>query len=220
MSFRAGWPTPLPLARGVPNGLKMTQPDGATRRVFEGTLEYIPLADIIQTLQARAKTGVLFLRRDDGQSAVIAFRDGAVIQAVHCESYQTLGDRLVDGEVIDRIDLQEALTHMTRFPGMRVGDALVELGSITRVRIEDEVKAQMTETIEKLIGWTDTEFEFRVGSSSGARGLAVDLVHEKGVSPLHLLLEASALQDRRNREREVLERAFEISAASPVPEER
>ena len=194
----------------------MTPLDRAERSVFEGSLEYIPLADIIQMLQAGAKTGVLFLRRDDGQSAVVAFRDGAVIQAVHRESYQTLGDRLVDGGAINRIDLQEALTYMTRFPGMRIGDALVELGSITRARIEDEVKAQMAETIEKLIGWTDTEFEFRVGFVSPVSGLSVDLVHGKGVSPIKLLLEASALQDKRNRERDFIERALESSAASLV----
>lgn len=198
----------------------MTPLDRAERSVFEGTLEYIPLSDIIQMLQVGAKSGVLFLRRDDGQSAVVAFRDGAVIQAVHRESYQTLGDRLVHGGAINRIDLQEALTYMTRFPGMRVGDALVELGTITRVRIEDEVKAQMSETIEKLIGWTDTEFEFRVGLVSLVRGLAVDLVHEKGVSPIKLLLEASALQDKRDRERDFLEKAFETSAARLVLAEK
>ena len=192
----------------------MTSPDHAERSVFEGTLEYIPLADIIQMLQVGVKSGVLFLRRDDGQSAVVAFRDGAVIQAVHRESYQALGDRLVDSGAINRIDLQEALTYLTRFPGMRVGDALVELGTITRSRIEDEVKAQMAETIEKLLGWTDTEFEFRVGLVSLVPGSAVDLVHEKGVSPIKLLLEASTLQDKRNRERDFLERALETSAAS------
>jgi len=198
----------------MPPGQKMTLLDRAERSVFEGTLEYIPLADIIQMLQVGAKSGILFLRRDDGQSAVVAFRDGAVIQAVHRESYQTLGERLVSGGAINRIDLQEALTYMTHFPGMRIGDALVELGSITRARIEDEVKAQMAETIEKLIGWTDTEFEFRVGFASLASGLDIDLVHERGVSPLSLLLEASALQDKRNRERDFLERALETSTAS------
>jgi hypothetical protein len=198
----------------------MAPPDRSERSVFEGSLEYIPLADIIQMLQVGAKSGVLFLRRDDGQSAVVAFRDGAVIQAVHRESYQTLGQRLVSGGALDRIDLEEALTYMTRFPGMRIGDALVELGSITRVRIEDEVKAQMAETIEKLIGWTDTEFEFRVGSVSLVHGTAVDLVYGKGISPVRLLLEASALQDRRNRERDFLERALETSAPSLVREER
>lgn len=198
----------------------MTSPERPARTVFEGTLEYVPLADIIQMLQVGAKSGVLFLRRDDGQSAVIAFRNGAVIQAVHRESYRTLGDRLVDGGAINRIDLQEALTYMTRFPGMCVGDALVELGRITRVRIEDEVRVQMTETIEKLIGWTDTEFEFRVGTMSLARGLAIDLVHEKGISPQNLLLGASALQDKRNRERDFLEQALETSAASPLREEK
>lgn len=193
----------------------MTPPERAAGSVFEGTLEYIPLASIIQMLQVGAKSGVLFLRRYDGQSAVVAFRNGAVIQAVHRESYKSIGDRLVDVGAIDRTDLQEVLAYMTRFPGMQMGDALVELGRITRVRIEDEVKAQMAETIETLIGWTDAEFEFRVGTLSLASGLAIDLVHEKGVSPQHLLLEASALQDKRNRERDLLERALG-TPASPV----
>ena len=175
----------------------------AQNSVLEGKLEDVPLADIVQVLQVGAKSGALILRRGDGQTAVLAFRGGSVIQAMSTESYQSLGDRLVSSGAIKRSDLQDALDYMTRFPGMRVGDALVELGTIKRSRIEDEVAAQMAETIERLMTWTDTEFEFQVGFVSLPRGLpalALDLLHEKGVEPRHLLLEASLLKDKRNRQ--------------------
>lgn len=180
----------------------MTQASQGRSSVFEGTLEYIPLADLVQMLRAGGKTGVLFLRREEGQTAVVAFRNGAIIQAVSSATYQSLGERLVGSGAINRIDLHEALHHMTHSPGMRVGDALVDLGRIKRSRIEDEVRAQMTETIEQLMSWTDAEFEFQVGFTSHAHGITLDLVHQKGVEPLHLLLEASLLQDTRNRERQ------------------
>ena len=175
----------------------------AQNSVLEGKIEDVPLADIVQVLQVGAKSGALVLRRGDGQTAVVAFRGGAVIQAMSTESYQSLGDRLIASAAIKRADLQEALDYMTRFPGMRVGDALVELGCVSRVRIEDEVAAQMAETIERLMTWTDAEFEFQVGFVSLPRGLptlAFDLLHEKGVEPRRLLLEASLLKDKRNRQ--------------------
>ncbi|MGE5717101.1 MAG: DUF4388 domain-containing protein [Acidobacteriota bacterium] len=176
---------------------------GEKNSVLEGRLEDVPLADIVQVLQVGAKSGALVLRRSDGQTAVLAFRGGAVIQAMSTESYQSLGDRLLASTAIKKSDLQEALDYMTRFPGMRVGDALVELGTLTRARIEDEVAAQMAETIERLMTWTDTEFEFQVGFVSLPRGLpalALDLLHEKGVEPRRLLLEASLLKDKRERQ--------------------
>jgi len=180
----------------------MTSAPRTEENILEGRLEDFPLPDIIQVLQVSAKSGTLLLRRDDGQTAVISFRGGAVIQVVSTEGYQSLGDRLVGSGAITRVDLQLALDYMARSPGMRVGDALVELGNVTRPRIEAEVKSQMAETIERLLGWVDAQFEFRVGLLSLAREspeLAVDLVHERGVEPRHLLLEATLLQDRRKR---------------------
>jgi Domain of unknown function (DUF4388) len=175
----------------------------AQNSVLEGRLEDVPLADIVQVLQVGAKSGALLLRRADEQTAVVAFRGGSAIQALSTESYQSLGDRLVAGAAVQRADLQQALDYMTRFPGMRVGDALVELGCVSRARIEDEVAAQMAETIERLMTWTDTGFEFQVGFVSLPRGLpalALDFLHEKGVEPRRLLLEASLLRDKRNRQ--------------------
>ncbi len=174
----------------------------APENAFAGRLEDVPLADIIQVLQVSAKTGALLLHRGDGHEALLAFRGGAIIQTTCTESYQSLGDRLIASGDLTQNDVKEALQYLAQCPGMRLGDALVELSYVRRARIEEVVKAQMAETIERLTSWTNTDFEFRVGALAlphGTSQLALDLVHEKGVEPRHLLLEASLLQDRRNR---------------------
>jgi hypothetical protein len=188
----------------------------AVENAFAGRLEDVPLADIIQVLQVSSKTGALLLHRGDGHEALIAFRGGAIIQTTCTESYQSLGDRLIAGGDLTQNDVKEALQYLAQCPGMRLGDALVELQYVRRSRIEEVVKAQMAETIERLTNWTNTEFEFRIGALALPRGtsqLALDLVHEKGVEPRHLLLEASLLQDRRNN------RGGEAAAAEANAEE-
>jgi hypothetical protein len=183
----------------------VTVAEPIVENAFAGRLEDVPLADIIQVLQVSAKTGALLLHRGDGYEALIAFRGGAIIQTTSTESYQSLGDRLIANGALAQNDIREALQYLAQCPGMRLGDALVELGYIRRSVIEEVVKAQMAETIERLTKWTDTEFEFRVGALALPRGtpeLALDLIHEKGVEPRHLLLEASLLQDRRDRKGE------------------
>ncbi len=171
--------------------------------ILQGRLDDFPLPDILQVLQVSRKSGALFLRRDDGQQGIVAFREGNIVQTLCTECYQTLGDRLVERRIIRGTDLQVALDHLARFPGMRLGDALVHMGSLTRAQVEDEVKVQMTETIERLIGWIDAQFEFRVGLVSIGREVpefAVDLILEKGVEPRYILLKASVEKDHRRRD--------------------
>lgn len=199
----------------------MSSTGPAETSILEGRLEDFPLTDIMQVLQVSGKSGALFLRRGDGQNAVLAFRNGHIVQALSTQSYQTLGDRLIASGLITRIDLQEALAYLAHFPGMRVGDALVEQGVVTRPQVENEVKDQMAETIDRLMEWKDSEFEFRIGLVSLGRGMpdfAIDLVLEKGIEPRHILLEASLLQDKRNRERRMIDKAIAEGGGEPVAE--
>ncbi|MGH9441083.1 MAG: DUF4388 domain-containing protein [Thermoanaerobaculia bacterium] len=175
-------------------------PDEA--RILRGLVEDLPLSDILQFLQVGAKSGALFLNRPTGDTAVITFRNGNIVQAVRTDAYQTLGDRLIDKNLITVEQLHDSLAYLAHFPGMRIGDALVDRGVITREIVEREVRHQITETIESLMTWTNAEFEFRIGMVSLGRGLpnfAVDLVLADGVEPRHLLLEASLLKDNHER---------------------
>lgn len=192
--------------------------DPAHTSSLEGRLGDFPLPDILQMVQVSGKSGGLFIRRSNGKKAVVAFRNGQIVQALSAESYQTLGNRLVESGAITPAGLQEALGYSARFPGMRVGDALVELGVVTRTQVEGEVKAQMTQTIQRLMGWSDAEFEFRPGLTSLGRGMpdfAVDLVLEKGVEARQILLEASIQQDKDDRDNPGAADGDEWSETSP-----
>jgi len=181
---------------------------------LEGQLEDFPLTDILQVLQVSGKSGALFLTRADGTNGIVVFRGGQIVQAVASDAHQTLGDRLVERGEVTELKLQEALAYRTRYPGMRLGDALVELGVTDRQSVEAEVTTQMTEAIERMMTWADASFVFRIGLVSLMRGMpdfTLDLVLDEGVEPRQILLEASLLQDRRNRELEKIRRQLDDS---------
>jgi hypothetical protein len=188
---------------------------------LEGQLEDFPLTDILQVLQVSGKSGALFLTRHDTTTGIVVFRNGHIVQAIASDAHQTLGDRLVQKAEVTLAKLHEALAYLARYPGMRLGDALVELGFTTRRKVEDEVKEQMTEAIERMMAWDDAQFVFRVGLVSLMRGMpdfTVDLVLDEGVEPRHILLEASLLQDRRNRELERIRQSLADGGTVPPPE--
>jgi hypothetical protein len=170
----------------------------ADARALEGRLEDLPLCDILQVLQVSGKTGGLFLTHADGRNAVILFRNGRIVQVVGTENYQPLGERLEQRGVITRTQLEDASAYMASFPGMRLGDALVELASLTRGRVEAEVKAMMSETVQGLVSWTEGQFEFRVGvlwPGPDAPPSASDFLLEEGVEPQRIIVD---LAGRRN----------------------
>jgi hypothetical protein len=151
-------------------------------RILRGKIEDLPLADILQILRVGGKSGALFLSRSDGPTAIVALRNGHIVQAIATDYYQTLGERLVENGLVPRDILQDALAYMSHFPGMRIGDALVDRSVVTRQQVEDEVQSQMSETIDHLMSWTDADFEFRIGLVSLGRGMpdfAVDLVLDR-----------------------------------------
>ena len=161
-------------------------------RALEGRLEDLPLCDILQILQVSGKTGGLFLTHADGRDAVVLFRNGRIVQVTGAENYSPLGERLEQRGVITRAQLEEASTYMSSFPGMRLGDALVELSSLTRGRVEAEVRAMMSETVQTLMAWGQGQFEFRVGvlwPGPEAPAASSDFVLEEGVEPQRIIVD-------------------------------
>ena len=161
-------------------------------RALEGHLEDLPLCDILQVLQVSAKTGGLFLTHADGRTAVILFRSGRIVQVVGTANYRPLGERLESRGVISRKQLEEASAYMTSFPGMRLGDALVELSHLTRALVEAEVRAQMSETVQSLMSWNEGQFEFRVGllwPGPEVPASSTDFVLDEGMEPQRILVE-------------------------------
>lgn len=163
-------------------------------RALEGHLEDLPLCDILQVLQVSGKTGGLFLTHADGRTAVVLFRQGRIVQVVGTANYQPLGERLETRGVITRKQLDDASAYMASFPGMRLGDALVELGSLSRGRVEAEVRAQISETVEQLMSWKEGQFEFRVGllwPGPEVPSSSTDFMLEEGMEPQRIIVGAT-----------------------------
>ena len=123
---------------------------------------------------------------------MVFFRNGRIVQVTGTENYQPLGERLEQRRVITRAQLEEASTYMASFPGMRLGDALVELSCVTRGRVEAEVKAMMADSVQTLMSWGQGQFEFRVGvlwPGPGAPDAASDFVLEEGVEPQRIIVD-------------------------------
>ncbi len=173
------------------------EPAPAEARALEGRLEDLPLCDILQVLQVSGKTGGLFLTHADGRAAVIVFRNGRIVQVAGAENYRPLGERLEQRGVITRAQLEEASGYMASFPGMRLGDALVERGALSRGHVEAEVKAMMAETVQSLMSWTQGNFEFRVGvlwPGSEAPAAPSDFLLEEGVEPQRIIVDLAGRQ--------------------------
>ena len=163
-------------------------------RALEGRLEDLPLLDILQILQVSGKTGGLFLTRADGRDAVVFFRNGRIVQVTGAENHLPLGERLEQRGVITRPQLDEASTYMASFPGMRLGDALVEKAFASRGRVEAEVKVMMAEAVQTLMSWGQGQFEFRVGvlwPGADAPDASNDFVLEEGVEPQRIIVDIS-----------------------------
>lgn len=170
-------------------------------RILRGLVEDLPVSDILQFLQVGAKSGALFLNRPSGDTAIVTLRAGNIVQAIRTDAYQTLGDRLIDHGWITPAQLAEGLSYMRGFPGMRIGDALVDRGFVERESLETEVRQQIAESIEGLMSWQDAQFEFRIGIASFGRAMAgasSDLVLADGVEPRQILLEATLLKDQHD----------------------
>jgi hypothetical protein len=166
--------------------------------VLSGRLEDLGLPDILQLLQVSGKTGGLYLYRASGATGLVVFRGGQILQVFCSEGYLPLGRRLVMNGALTCIQEQQALTHMASFTGLRFGDALVDLGFITREAVEQDVRRQMAEAVDRLMTWTEAEFAFRVGIVTPGRSIpesAADYALADGVDAKHILLEAAVLAD-------------------------
>ena len=166
--------------------------------VLSGRLEDLALPDILQLLQVSGKTGGLYLSRPSGATGLVVFRQGQILQVFCSEGHLPLGRMLVKAGVLTSIQERQALAHMASFTGLRFGDALVDLGFVSRETVEKEVRRRMAESVDRLMTWTEAEFAFRVGIVTPGRTIpesASDFALTDGVDAKHILLEAAVLSD-------------------------
>jgi len=137
---------------------------------IEGPLRELGLHDVFQLLDLSRKTGVLritsHLRDNDG---TVFFDSGSIVFASIRSNPHRIGDRLVANGRITAEELERARALQQREGGKRrLGQILVEMGSLTPHELEHEVERHIEEVVFELLSWREGSFSFAEGSLEGA----------------------------------------------------
>lgn len=156
-----------------------------------GTLQDLPIPDLLQMIAANRKTGRLVLTRRDGHG-VIAFRNGKIIYAASNSVRETLGNILLHERLITESTLLEALERQSRAAEeKRLGQVLVEMGALDEARMERVVRGQTQRVVSEFLRWKSgfAKFELlQIPDHGEVEVDARDFLLEAGLNADELLL--------------------------------
>lgn len=131
---------------------------------IEGPLSELAVQDVLQLLELSRKTGVLELTSDQRQhwgyihfgrgKVVAAFKEGGEVQPL-------LGHLLLRDGRVTEAELDRARSLQLENPDRRIGEVLIEMGSVSREDIARALRFQIEETAFELMGWEEGYFSFR-----------------------------------------------------------
>jgi len=137
---------------------------------LEGSLEDVGLADILQLLALGRKTGCLSVT-DRSNFGYIYFDEGKVIYASVLNRPDRIGELMVRNGVIGRDVLSEAMQEQARRPGTRLGELLVEMGSLSEEELHKWIRIQIEEAVYHLFAWEKGSFHFEPDQAPQEEGL-------------------------------------------------
>jgi len=155
---------------------------------IHGSLEEVPLPDVLQLLALGKKTGCLSLR-DDALQGHIYLDDGRVCDASVINRPDRLGDVLVKRGRITREQLAQAIALQQPESTKTVGQLLVDSGQIPRAEVERLVRGQVEEAVYFLFTWRRGDFTFTRDARPERRDFLVS------IDPEGLLLEGARRVD-------------------------
>jgi hypothetical protein len=184
-----------------------------------GRLEEIELAELLHFLALNSRTGKVTLSRRDGHGLIVV-REGRIVYAASSSIRETLGSILVSRGLVTPETLAAALEQQhASAEGRRIGDLLVERGSLTGAQLQDTLKEQTGLVIQELCRWGNGYFRFEVApvASGGDIGVdAEDLVVPAGVATEQILLEAMTRMDEGTSPAPSGPRSIVTATFSPV----
>jgi tetratricopeptide (TPR) repeat protein len=151
---------------------------------IKGSLTEAGLPDVIQLLFMGRRTGCLSVA-DRQRHGSIWFEEGAIVYAAIVNRRDRLGDMLLAGKTITRLQLEQALALQSTAPGRRIGDLLVALGILSPEVLRRVVRLQIEEAVYSLFSWETGSFNFE----SGVRPEGDDQFER--INPESLLLEGA-----------------------------
>ncbi len=152
---------------------------------IQGSLSDVSLADISQLLGMGGKTGCLTLT-SKGNSGFVYFEDGRVIHATVANRQDRLGDLLVTHKVITPGQRSEAMEQQAQSGGKRLGEVLVDLGSLTQEKLEEYISVQIEESVYLIFQWNEGAFEFEP-----------DVMPEEGAFRVSISIDALLMEGAR-----------------------
>ena len=126
---------------------------------IEGALQDVGLADICQLLAMGRKTGCLSIT-DRSNFGYVYFREGRVVYASVLNRPDRLGELLVRNHVISRSDLADAMEVQSGDRNARLGEILVQQGSLPHDELRRFVSMQIEEAVYHLFTWAQGSFHF------------------------------------------------------------
>ena len=175
-----------------------------------GNLEDLPLSDILQIVNLSRRTGLLRLRVATGQ-VWVAFRDGRIIAGGTPTRSGRIDDLLVEHRFMGR---EQAVAALRGFPADGSVDPaafLIENMDLDAEALRAAQSRELKITIGELFGFDSGNFSFELIEEATLLGNARRSgrwIHSEGISPQHLLLEATRQVDE----------AVRGLGESPVPE--
>jgi hypothetical protein len=163
---------------------------------FEGNLETMPVADLLQWVANGRMTGTVRVSRGE-LSKMIYIRNGEIVSCTSTDPREFLGHFLVSHGAIDEDELQDAMVRQERDGGL-LGEILVDRGTIDREGLERMLRLKAEEAIFDLFTWDRGHFLFADGDLPGYELIPISL----GVAGL--VLEGTRRLDEWRRIRDVI----------------
>ncbi len=143
---------------------------------FIGTLEQLNLANVLQRLEAYAKTGLLVIKQGV-QWVELYFRDGRLMCIGPIRGTSNLGERLLQAGVISPQALQDATlaTGESQNDETRMALALMDLGYVSRDELRAWTAKEAAGVIQVLLTWSSGQIYFEEGHQTPPERLLVAL---------------------------------------------
>jgi len=140
---------------------------------LESSFDVMALPDLLQWLSVARKTGECRVRREAACRRVY-FEDGRIVAASSNEPHLLLGQFLIAHGRIDERELRRCMK-LQEGAGRTLGDLLLEGGRISRVELERAVLAKTEESVFGLFDWPHARFTVELGRKPPAETLRIDL---------------------------------------------
>lgn len=182
---------------------------------FSGDLEHLSIVDVIQLLHTSRKSGSLVVKGRKGEVS-LAFSDGYVVGAQHCDDSRKIGCILISEGIISQDVVDKGLAiQQAAGPGRKpLVATLVENGLADRNEAYRGLQTLIEMTIVEILTWKTGSFELVMAPVivCDEYRYAPEILNEDLFIPTeHLLMDALRIYDEKRRDGLIVEEDGEWS---------